>query len=169
MKSGCLDHLLTLWDLAITNLHKQHSPIATGKIFYCLPQLQITESKKDFVCDYSPKSPSPIHQQLENSKLQKHQHSAFCLPPPPLLFNRRFNISNIEEQIIFSLPGKRSWIVGVGLWLVNHYAIKISLSGQIYNTIYIKSNSCSKILLSLHSSEVMQHDFGLEFYILSLE
>ena len=52
MKSGCLDNLLTLWDLAISNLHKQHSPIATSKIFYCFPQLQITESNKVFVCDH---------------------------------------------------------------------------------------------------------------------
>ena len=44
MKAGCSDSPLTLWDLAVSNLQKQHSPITTSKIPHCLPQLEITKS-----------------------------------------------------------------------------------------------------------------------------
>ena len=46
MKASCSDYPLTLQILAVGNLHKQYSPIATSKIFICLPQSQIILSKK---------------------------------------------------------------------------------------------------------------------------
>ena len=46
MKAGCWDNPLTLRVSAVSNLHKQHSPIVARKISHCLPQLEITKSKK---------------------------------------------------------------------------------------------------------------------------
>ena len=76
---------------------------------------------------------------------------------------------NIEEQIIYFPPQKQFWVTGLGLWLVNHYTIVIHHSGSTYNIAYIKSNSCSENLLSLHSPGVIQRNFPLELHIHSLE
>ena len=43
--AASLDVLLPLRDLPVSNLHKQHSLIATSQISRCLPQLQIAKSK----------------------------------------------------------------------------------------------------------------------------
>ena len=57
MKAGCWDNPLTLRNLAVSNLHSKHSPIATSKISQCLPQLQITNSNNFFACDHKFQTP----------------------------------------------------------------------------------------------------------------
>ena len=70
-----LDAPLPLRDLAVSNLHKQHSLIATSKISYCLPQLQITKSKNFFACDHKfqapPQSTSKEHPFLTDREKSK--------------------------------------------------------------------------------------------------
>ena len=62
--AGSLDAPLTLRDLVESNLRKPHSLIATSKISFCLPQLQITIPKK-IACDEKfhtlPQPTSKVH------------------------------------------------------------------------------------------------------------
>ena len=58
-----LDAPLPLGDLAVSNLHKQHSLIHKSKIYHCLPQLQITMSKR-----FSPPATNSTHLHISLSR-----------------------------------------------------------------------------------------------------
>ena len=66
MKASCSDNPLTLRILAVSNLHKQYSPIATGKISNCLPQPQITLSKFFLASEH--KLHTPPHPTFSSSR-----------------------------------------------------------------------------------------------------
>ena len=42
------------------------------------------------------------------------------LPFPPMLFKRRFTISELKSKSIFSTPGKQSWTAKLEFGLANH-------------------------------------------------